>query len=336
MNQAVDKSYRFLGARFLRKQGKRLAAQLEPACLAEDVEAVHQARVASRRLRAALDMFADCFPVESIKRWEKAIRRLTGGLGPARDQDVHILFLAEHLAQLSDPAHTRGVAALLGQIERRRAASQPKVVKVVRRLQQDGVLEEIIDTTEAICSRAKAKGIGIRSPLVIKRAEACLAARLDELHCHAKGLSDPAAIEEHHAMRIAAKRFRYTLEMLAPVFSGELDDHVTVAKQVQTFLGEIHDYDVWDQQIDLFEQKMRRRTVKRFGTEGPLAPLEVGLEHLRDHCRRRRSDVFDQLCRFWAEQPLQGIERLCPAASPPKTDSSKKCNHGRTACYETR
>ena len=73
MNQAVDKSYRFLGARYLRKQAKRLSSQLDPACVAEEVEAVHQARVASRRLRAALDVFGDCFPAESIGRWEKAI-----------------------------------------------------------------------------------------------------------------------------------------------------------------------------------------------------------------------------------------------------------------------
>jgi len=336
MSQAVDKSYRLLGARFLRKHARRLAAQLEPSCLAEDVEAVHQARVASRRLRAALEMFADCFSSGSIKRWRKEIRRVTRGLGPARDQDVHILFLADHLAQLTDASHTRGVAALLGRLERDRARYQPQVVKVVHRFQRSGVLEEILDTTQAICSRAKAKGIDVRSPLAIKLAECCLAERLAELHCHANGLNDPADTQEHHAMRIASKGLRYTLEMLAPLFSGELDDSLVAAKQLQTLLGEIHDYDVWDGQINLFEQKMQRRTLNHFGTERPFAPLEVGLEHLRDQCRRRRREVFDQLCRFWAEQPLREIERFCGQAMPRPADSSARCNHGRSVRCETR
>jgi len=310
MSQAIDKGHRLLGARFLRKHAKRLEGQLEPACAASDIEAVHQARVASRRLRAALAMFADCFPSGSIKRWRKAIRRVTRGLGPARDQDVQILFLAEHLAQLTDAAHTRGVAMLLGRLQRDRDRYQPKVVRVVGRFQRSGVLEEMIDATKAICSRAKAKGVDVRSPVAIKHADTCLAERLAEVRGHAKGLDNPADVKEHHAMRIAAKRLRYTLEMVSPVFAGEIERSLAAAKELQTLLGEIHDYDVWDGQIERFEEKMRRRTLDYFGSDGPFAPLEAGLEHLRTHCRLRRREVFEQLCRFWAEGPLAEIERL--------------------------
>jgi CHAD domain-containing protein len=336
MSQAIDKSYRLLGARFLRKHAKRLTTQLEPACLAEDVEAVHQSRVASRRLREALEMFADCFSAGPMKRWRKEIRRITRGLGPARDQDVQILFLAEYLAQVTDSTHTRGIATLLGRLERDRARSQPEVVKVVRRLQRSGVLEEIIDTTKAIRSRAKAKGVKVRSSLTVKRAQKCLADRLSELHRHAGGLDDSTAAEEHHAMRIAAKGLRYSLEMLAPVFSGELDDSIVAAKQLQTLLGEVHDCDVWDRQIERFEEKMRGRTVNHFGTDGPFAPLEAGLEHLRDFCRRRRGEVFDDLCSFWAGQPLGKLVRSCDAAPPHFRDSSPRCKDGRSVCCDSR
>jgi len=336
MSQAVDKSYRLLGSRFLRKHAKRLATQLEPACVAEDIEAVHQARVASRRLRAALGMFADCFPAAVMKRWRKEIRRITQGLGPARDHDVHILFLADHLAQLTDGAHTRGIAALLGRLERDRARYQPKVVKVVHRFQRSGVLGEIINTTRGICSRAKTKGIDVRSPLATKRAERCLAERLAELRAHAGGLADPTAAGEHHAMRIAAKGLRYSLEMVRPVFAGELDDSLVAAKQLQTFLGEIHDYDVWEERIDGFEETMRHRTINHYGGQGPFAPLEAGLEHLRELCRRRRREVFDQLCDFWAGQPLRGIDRSCDATSSHPSDSSTKCVHGKSVCHKAR
>lgn len=335
MSPPIDKSYRLLGARFLRKHARRLAAQLEPACVAEDVEAVHQARVASRRLRAALDLFADCFPSGTVKRWRKEIRRLTKGLGAARDQDVFILFLAEHLAGVNDARHTRGVAALLGRLERDRARYQPKVVRVVQRLRRRGVLDEILDTTKTVSSRAKAKGIDVASPLAIRRAEACLAQRLAELRSHAPGLDDPANIEEHHAMRIAAKGLRYTIEMLSPVFAGELEGPLAAAKQLQTLLGEIHDYDVWDGRIEQFEEKMRSRTANHFGAEGPFAPLEAGLEHLRAFCRSRRREVFAELCRFWAKEPLAELERsTAPSATPPECPPAR-CENGRPICRDT-
>ncbi|MBN1591472.1 MAG: CHAD domain-containing protein [Pirellulales bacterium] len=336
MDQAVDRSFRLLGARFLRKQAKRLAMQIAPTCLAKDTEGVHQSRVASRRLRAALELFADCFPAESVDRWQKALRRVTRGFGPARDQDVHILFLAEHLAHVTDSAHTRGIATLLGRLERDRARSQAKVIKVADRFRQSGVLAEILDTSQAICARAKTKETTVRSPLTVERAERCLAERFAELNSEAGGLRDPAAIEQHHAMRIVAKRLRYTMEMLAPVFGHQWDASIRAAKQLQTLLGDIHDYDVWDERIDLFEQKMRQRAVKHFGTEAPLATLEVGLEQLRTHCRRRRSEIFDELCAFWNEQPFSEIEPPCSATSRDLEDSLGKCKHGRTVCRETR
>jgi CHAD domain-containing protein len=56
----------------------------------EDPERVHDMRVATRRLRAALEIFAPCFP---RKRWRKALKRvkaLADSLGARRDVDVEI------------------------------------------------------------------------------------------------------------------------------------------------------------------------------------------------------------------------------------------------------
>ena len=325
-----------LGARFLRKQAKRLASQLEPVCRADHVEAVHQARVASRRLRAALEMFGECFPIESTDRWKKEIKRVTRRLGPARDRDVNILFLAEHLANLTDPAHTRGIAAMLGRLERDRARSQPKAVKAVEQLWRSGVLDEMLDAAQAICDRGKAKSVAVRSPVAVKRAEEFLAGRLDAVHAHADGLADPTNVDEHHAMRIAAKKLRYTMEMVSPVFGSALDSPLLAAKELQTLLGEVHDCDVWDEHVDEFEQKLRRRTLKYFGTDKPFAPLEAGLEHLRSLFRERRKDLFAQLCAFWAAHPLREVESLCGVDSLALTDSTTRCQDGIPVCRESR
>ena len=93
MTKSWDSSYRFLAAGHIRRQAKQLAEQLDGVRAAEDIECIHRARVASRRLRSALKMFSDCFRGKMVKRWRKQIRRITRELGDARDKDVQIDFL---------------------------------------------------------------------------------------------------------------------------------------------------------------------------------------------------------------------------------------------------
>ena len=225
---------------------------------------------------------------------------------------------------------------MLGRLERDRAKSQPKAVKAVERLWRGGVLDEILDAAQAICDHGKAKSVSVHSAVSVKRAEECLAERLEVLYSHADGLADPTHVEEHHAMRIAAKKLRYTVEMVSPVFGDALNATLTAAKQLQTLLGEVHDCDVWDEHLDEFEEKMRRRTHKYFGSDEPFAPLEVGLEHLRGLFRERRTVLFTRLCNFWEQRPLREVEALCGVASPVIMDSSGRCENGAVACRESR
>ena len=59
----------------------------------EDVERVHDMRVATRRLRAALEVFAPCFPRKRHRKALKRVKRLADALGERRDLDVEIELL---------------------------------------------------------------------------------------------------------------------------------------------------------------------------------------------------------------------------------------------------
>ena len=63
-----------------------------------DIERVHDMRVASRRLRAALEVFARAFPPEALKPVLRDVKRLADALGERRDPDVHL----EHFAALRE------------------------------------------------------------------------------------------------------------------------------------------------------------------------------------------------------------------------------------------
>lgn len=57
---------------------------------AEDIEFLHDMRVGSRRLRAALSVFGKIFPKDQFESWDKAIGRITDALGAVRDLDVQL------------------------------------------------------------------------------------------------------------------------------------------------------------------------------------------------------------------------------------------------------
>ncbi len=86
----------------------------------DQIENLHDMRVATRRLRAALEVFAPCFPAKRHRKALKRVKKLADALGERRDRDVAIATLRE----LEPPERDRAaVDALIGRLcaEQRRA-----------------------------------------------------------------------------------------------------------------------------------------------------------------------------------------------------------------------
>ena len=98
-----------------------------PVALAgEDIEGVHDVRVASRRLRAAMDVAVDCFPASWYRPLHRAAKEITGALGAVRDRDVLLEFLAaEHLKAPAE--EWPGLDRLLARVERERAVARAEM-----------------------------------------------------------------------------------------------------------------------------------------------------------------------------------------------------------------
>src|SRR5208282_3217608 len=215
---------------------------------------IHRARVASRKLRAALGMFRTCWKRKPFKQWKKQIRRLAQNLGEARDQDVLIEFLVSRLADVSDRLLVPGIASLLNHLERQRRWIQPRVLKAVDRFEASDVLKAMQACAGSTLNEAQDAPF-VASAHAARQAEKCVRKRLKKLHDEASGLAAPEQHERHHAMRIAAKRLRYTLELARPVYSSQMAKTVDVVKRLQTLLGEVHDCDVWGAIFEEFANK---------------------------------------------------------------------------------
>lgn len=112
------------GGSFSEAAGKAIAARSgEVFALSEgvldlaEIEHVHDMRVATRRLRAALEIFAPCFPRKRYRKALKRVKALADALGERRDADVEI----ELLESLCGEAEEADLGALQALIEERRA-----------------------------------------------------------------------------------------------------------------------------------------------------------------------------------------------------------------------
>jgi CHAD domain-containing protein len=115
------------GAETLTNLLKALESQIEGVRKSDDIEYIHKMRVASRRIRAALPLFVNCFPKKSYKKWLKEIKGVTRTLGSVRDTDVQIVFVKKYLDGLSDEKIKIGVRILLSKHIELRANMQPEI-----------------------------------------------------------------------------------------------------------------------------------------------------------------------------------------------------------------
>ena len=92
---APDATYVQAAHTAIRQQLQELMDNLPGTRQGDDVEALHDMRVASRRLRAALSVFAAAFPPKPFLALEKQVARVTDSLGVVRDADVLIEFVTQ-------------------------------------------------------------------------------------------------------------------------------------------------------------------------------------------------------------------------------------------------
>jgi CHAD domain-containing protein len=202
-----------------------------PAAKDGDARSLHQARVATRRLRAALPLLGCGRKAQKVAR---CVRRLTRTLGPVRELDVASLILDE-LETAGDVPH--------GAIERLRTS----IAEERQRLHED--LRERIDEFDfdkirkSAISVARKGADGAREAAVAtaRQRTARRARRLAAAIENAAGLYLPDRL---HEVRIAVKKLRYTLELTRRAGVSRSTSQIRLLKDTQDLLGRMHDLEV--------------------------------------------------------------------------------------------
>jgi CHAD domain-containing protein len=107
-------------ARIVRRRADELFENEEGVLDTSDIERVHDMRVASRRLRAVLEIFAPCFPQGDYKTVLRDVKALADALGERRDPDVHIEDM-EAFERNVMATNRPGIDALVARLRQRQA-----------------------------------------------------------------------------------------------------------------------------------------------------------------------------------------------------------------------
>jgi CHAD domain-containing protein len=298
----VDYGYRMLAAQCLRKQARRLARQIKRVGQEVQIEVIHQARVAARRLTAAIRAFGPLLGNKESRLWKDDVGRALRRLGDARDKDVQIEFIRQALKQTPERHLRPGIRRLLVRLQQQRRQLQPKVLKAARKLGRSGTLKAVRGQADAMAEALPPAGATIQTPFVFDTARRRIVKRLGELLAYEACLASPAEADRHHQMRIAAKRLRYTMELFRPAYEGDLDASLTAVKKLQELLGDLHDCDVWLQLLPDFLAEETKRADAWFGKTSSVPSikrLRAGIEHLRASRGSDRERIFAELGEYW-------------------------------------
>jgi CHAD domain-containing protein len=122
--------FRAAAARVVSVRGEEVWDHLGRALDLDDIEGVHDMRVATRRLRAVLEIFAPCFDRQRLRDVLRDVKRLADALGERRDPDVHIDALEAFAAAAPGPDRA-GVGVLVAGLREQQAIANDRLAAVL-------------------------------------------------------------------------------------------------------------------------------------------------------------------------------------------------------------
>jgi CHAD domain-containing protein len=147
-NLSCDDSFAAAAGTVVAVRAAELADHSENVLDTTDIERVHDMRVATRRLRAVLEIFAPCFPKRAHREVLDDVKALADALGERRDPDVHIAALDEFAAS-ARPSSRAGVRLLAGRFRDEQAQANAALSAALVRAEEARLQERLRDLVDA-------------------------------------------------------------------------------------------------------------------------------------------------------------------------------------------
>jgi CHAD domain-containing protein len=204
----------------------------------EDIEDVHDMRVATRRMRSALRLLEDYYKPKLVRVYRRQLRKIARALGAVRDLDVLIADVKQFQTTLGD-TQKADIQVVIDRLDEERTHLRNDLVRVLDKGDYRRFVEDFSDFLTKSGAGAKNPNGDVQPSQVRHVLPALLYSHVGAVRAYDAVLEN-ADDTTLHALRIEFKRLRYAVSLFADVL-GNLKDFVKEVKAMQDHLGRMQD-----------------------------------------------------------------------------------------------
>ncbi len=280
-----------------------LSLQYGLLCL-DDIEYIHEMRVAVRRLRCTLRVFRKAFTV-SLDGFKSALDLIGQTLGKTRDKDVFNSFLSTLTRmQTALPASSLQAFLTWGIKTRRRDQNALRKPSLLNCFQQIRCLWYPVLTAQTLALQ-QIQTTQWGSRLTRDTTPGILGRRLQRVLRFDRPLKDYSS-DQLHRLRIACKRLRYTSEFLSCFYKSGLREIIEPMNLMQDLLGEARDLEEHIQRLQDLLDESQDESLEKTHTDA--------VSYLQRTLSERREEVLEKAAQTWnrirRSDSVRAIKRL--------------------------
>lgn len=229
------------GRKVLVRQFKMMLEHEAGSRTGEDIEDVHDMRVATRRMRSAFHLLKPYFKPRHVHAFKPMLSRIAATLGGVRDLDVLLEDVHSYGEGLSD-AERAHLQPLIARLEAERTQARAALCALLdkgkyTRFTKDMAKFLTLPKTEA---RPKADATAPAPSTLRHILPALIYSHVGQVRAYDSVLAT-ASEETLHDLRIEFKRLRYAVSLFSEVLGTQIGDYIEELKLIQDHLGRMND-----------------------------------------------------------------------------------------------
>lgn len=229
------------GRKILLQDFVKMLSQEEGVRIGENIEFVHDMRVATRRMRSAFRIFEDYYKSKPVRPFIGQLRELARVLGSVRDLDVLIADFTRYQTQLTEQEAQEALAHVVARLESKRQKARRKLIAHLDSKSYRGFVKTFATFLTSPGKSAKNTDDHTPTPYQVRHVlPVMIHDHLATVRAYDTVLED-VDVNTLHALRIEFKRLRYSIEFFAPVMGNSIEKFVEEMKQIQDYLGRLND-----------------------------------------------------------------------------------------------